>query len=41
MQNGLLENGLIQIKTGIAEGEIVANSNINTLYDGVAVRQAN
>ncbi|MBL0241551.1 MAG: efflux RND transporter periplasmic adaptor subunit [Pyrinomonadaceae bacterium] len=41
VQTGLLENGLIQIKTGIAEGEIVANSNINTLYDGVAVRQAN
>ena len=41
VQTGLLENGLIQIKTGIAEGEIVANSNINTLYDGVAVTQAN
>ena len=41
VQLGLLENGLIQIKTGVAEGEMVANSNINTLFDGVAVRQTN
>ena len=41
VQLGLLENGLIQIKTGVAEGELVANSNINTLFDGVAVRQTN
>lgn len=41
VQIGLLENGLIQIKTGVAEGEMVANSNINTLFDGVAVRQTN
>ncbi len=41
VQLGLLENGLIQIKTGVAEGDLVANSNINTLFDGVAVRQTN
>jgi RND family efflux transporter MFP subunit len=41
VQIGLLENGLIQIKTGVAEGEMVANSNINTHFDGVAVRQTN
>ncbi len=41
VQLGLLENGLIQIKTGVAEGELVATTNINTLFDGVAVRQTN
>ncbi len=41
VQLGLLENGLIQIKTGVAEGELVATTNINTLFDGVAVRQVN
>lgn len=41
VQTGLLENGLIQIKAGIAEGDVVATSNVNTLYDGVLVRQMN
>lgn len=41
VQTGLLENGLIQIKAGINENDIVATSNINTLYDGVLVRQTN
>lgn len=41
VQTGLLENGLIQIKAGINEGDVLATSNINTLYDGVLVRQTN
>ncbi|MBK7392111.1 MAG: efflux RND transporter periplasmic adaptor subunit [Chloracidobacterium sp.] len=41
VQTGLLENGLIQIKAGINENDVVATSNINTLYDGVLVRVAN
>lgn len=41
VQTGLLENGLLQIKAGINENDIVATSNINTLYDGVLVRVAN
>ena len=41
VQTGLLENGLIQIKTGIAEGDVIATSNVNTLFDGVLVRQMN
>jgi len=41
VQLGLLENGFIQVKTGIAENEVVATSNINTLFDGVLVRQMN
>ncbi len=41
VQTGLLENGLIQIKTGIAEGDVVATSNVGTLFDGVLVRQMN
>lgn len=41
VQLGLLENGLIQIKSGVAEGDLVATSNINTLFDGVLVRQTN
>lgn len=36
---GILENDLIEIQNGIQEGESVATSNINLLYDGVAVRQ--
>lgn len=36
---GILENDLIEIQNGIQEGESVATSNINVLYDGVAVRQ--
>ncbi len=38
VQTGLLENDLIQIKTGIAEGEVIATSNLNELFDGVFVR---
>lgn len=41
VQTGLLENGMIQIKTGIAEGDVVATSNVGTLFDGVLVRQMN
>lgn len=41
VQTGLLEDGLIQIKSGIAEGDVVATSNVNTLFDGVLVRQMN
>lgn len=41
VQTGLLENGLIQIKAGVAEGDVVATGNLNTLYDGVLVRQMN
>ena len=41
VQPGLLENDLIQIKTGIAEGEVIATSNLNELFDGVFVRQTN
>lgn len=39
VQLGLLENDLIQIKQGIAEGDLVATSPINELFDGVLVRQ--
>lgn len=39
VQLGLLENDQIEIKTGVAENDIVATSNLNVLYDGVAVRQ--
>lgn len=38
VQLGLLENGLIQIKTGVAEGDAIATSNISVLFDGVLVR---
>jgi RND family efflux transporter MFP subunit len=41
VQLGLLENGMIQIKTGIVEGDVIATSNINSLLDGVFVRQTN
>jgi RND family efflux transporter MFP subunit len=41
VQLGLLENDLIQIKSGIAEGDLVATGNINALTDGVLVRQTN
>ena len=39
VQIGLLENDLIEIKQGVAEGESVATSNLNLLKDGVMVRQ--
>lgn len=38
VQLGLLENGMIQVKSGIAEGDVIATSNINLLFDGVLVR---
>lgn len=38
VQLGLLENGMIQIKRGLAEGDTVATSNLNLLSDGVFVR---
>ena len=38
VQLGLLENDMIQIKTGLVEGDIIATSNINDLFDGVLVR---
>ncbi|MEP6946248.1 MAG: efflux RND transporter periplasmic adaptor subunit [Acidobacteriota bacterium] len=41
VQLGLLENGMIQIKSGVAEGDVVATTNVNTLFDGVLVRQTN
>lgn len=41
VQTGLLENDLIQIKQGVAEGDVIATSNLNELYDGVLVRQMN
>ncbi|MEO7538545.1 MAG: efflux RND transporter periplasmic adaptor subunit, partial [Pyrinomonadaceae bacterium] len=41
VQVGLLENGLIQAKQGVAEGEMVATGSLNELYDGVFVRQMN
>lgn len=39
VQVGDTENDLIQIKTGLKEGEQVAVSNIEQLFDGVTVRQ--
>lgn len=41
IQTGLLENDLIQVKQGLAEGEVVASSNLTALFDGVLVRQVN
>lgn len=41
VQTGLLENDLIQIKQGLAEGEVVATTGLNELFDGVLVRQTN
>ncbi|HQZ94832.1 MAG TPA: efflux RND transporter periplasmic adaptor subunit [Pyrinomonadaceae bacterium] len=41
IQTGLLENDLIQVKQGIAEGETIATSNLNELFDGIFVRQVN
>ena len=38
VQTGLLENDLIQIKSGIVEGDVIATSNLNELFDGVFVR---
>jgi RND family efflux transporter MFP subunit len=41
VQLGLLENGMIQVKQGVSEGEVIATSNLNALSDGVFVRQTN
>lgn len=37
VKTGILENDLIEIQQGVQEGEMVATSNINQIYDGVAV----
>ncbi len=41
VQLGLLENDMIQVKTGVAENEVVATSGLGDLFDGVLVRQMN
>ena len=41
VQTGLLENDMIQVKTGVAENEVVATSGLGELFDGVQVRQMN
>lgn len=41
VQTGLLENGMIQIKTGVSENDVIATSSLAQLYDGVQVRAAN
>jgi len=38
VQLGLLEGDLIQAKTGVAEGDVLATSNLKDLFDGVLVR---
>ena len=39
VQLGLLENDLIQIKSGVIEGDLVVTSDLTQLSDGVFVRQ--
>src|SRR6478672_2211153 len=39
VQLGLLENDMFQVKQGVVEGDTVATSNLNSLSDGVFVRQ--
>jgi hypothetical protein len=39
VQLGLLENDMIQVKSGVIEGDLVAISNVAALTDGVLVRQ--
>ena len=39
VQLGLLENDMIQVKQGVAEGDSVAVSNVDLLSDGILVRQ--
>ena len=39
VQLGLLENGFIEVKQGVQEGEMVATNNLDKLGDGVIVRQ--
>ncbi len=41
VQTGLLEDEMIQIKTGVSEGDVIATSEMGSLYDGVMVRQMN
>ena len=41
VQLGLLENDMIQVKTGVSENEVVATSGLGELFDGVLVRQMN
>jgi multidrug efflux pump subunit AcrA (membrane-fusion protein) len=41
VQIGLLENDMIQVKTGVNENEIVATGGVGDLFDGVLVRQMN
>lgn len=38
VQVGLLEDNMIQVKNGVAEGDVVATNNLNALIDGVLVR---
>ncbi len=39
VQSGQTEGDLIEIKSGVAENEVVATSNVDQLSDGAAVRQ--
>lgn len=39
VQLGLLEDRMIQVKTGVSEGDVVATSKLDALYDGVLVAQ--
>ena len=39
VQLGQVEGELVEVKTGISADELVATSNVETLKDGVAVRQ--
>jgi RND family efflux transporter MFP subunit len=41
VQTGLLEGDVIQIKSGVAEGDTIATSNLDKLIDGGLVRQIN
>jgi RND family efflux transporter MFP subunit len=39
VQLGLLENDMIQVKSGVIEGDMVATGNVAALTDGILVRQ--
>lgn len=41
VQTGILEGDMLQIKQGVAEGDVIATSSVGELSDGVLVRQAN
>ena len=41
VQVGLLEDNMIQVKNGVAEGDVVAISGVDKLTDGLMVRQMN